>query len=71
MDAERQTRSVVLIPSRTLDTAAHAALTGVGPFGQPVHVRIIGYYMLNVAFTCVLWSVHFYFCFTAANWLTD
>ena len=36
-------------------TAADAAYTGVGPFGQPVHVRIVGYYMLNVAFTCVLW----------------
>ncbi|KAI1798037.1 hypothetical protein LXA43DRAFT_876302 [Ganoderma leucocontextum] len=28
----------------------------VGPFHHGPRVRIIGYYMLNVAFTCVLWS---------------
>ncbi|EJF63843.1 hypothetical protein DICSQDRAFT_101936 [Dichomitus squalens LYAD-421 SS1] len=27
-----------------------------GPFHHGHHVRIIGYYMLNVAFTCVLWA---------------
>lgn len=29
----------------------------VGPFHHGPRVRIIGYYMLNVAFTCVLWYV--------------
>ncbi|PIL27671.1 hypothetical protein GSI_10823 [Ganoderma sinense ZZ0214-1] len=28
----------------------------VGPFHHGPRVRILGYYMLNVAFTCVLWS---------------
>ncbi|RPD65695.1 hypothetical protein L226DRAFT_543154 [Lentinus tigrinus ALCF2SS1-7] len=28
----------------------------VGPFHHGTRVRIIGYYMLNVAFTCVLWT---------------
>ncbi|KAI0646490.1 hypothetical protein C8Q79DRAFT_909611, partial [Trametes meyenii] len=27
-----------------------------GPFHHSLHVRIIGYYMLNVSFTCVLWA---------------
>ncbi|OBZ77197.1 hypothetical protein A0H81_02515 [Grifola frondosa] len=29
---------------------------GVGPFNHSQHVRVIGYYMLNVSFTCVLWA---------------
>ena len=33
------------------------ALTEVGPFHHGPRVRILGYYMLNVAFTCVLWCV--------------
>ncbi|KAI0827124.1 hypothetical protein BC628DRAFT_1318849 [Trametes gibbosa] len=27
-----------------------------GPFHHSLHARVIGYYMLNVAFTCVLWA---------------
>ncbi|KAH9941193.1 uncharacterized protein BXZ73DRAFT_98408 [Epithele typhae] len=30
-------------------------IPGVGPFNHSVRVRILGYYMLQVAFTCVLW----------------
>lgn len=33
------------------------SLVEVGPFHHSVRVRILGYYMLNVAFTCVLWCV--------------
>lgn len=29
---------------------------GVGPFEQPVSVRVAGYYMTTVAFTCMIWS---------------
>ncbi|KAI0080074.1 hypothetical protein K474DRAFT_1705085 [Panus rudis PR-1116 ss-1] len=29
---------------------------GFGPLGQPIHMRIIGYYMWIVGFTCTLWA---------------